>query len=146
MIRRLAFDTCNLIHQWRRKSGESRGKSFSKEEVEGWADELIQLHKTSAICTVVRLEFLCNTDGKEKLQRAREYLDRFRVVDAGELTRDDLKLAEIFAPRRVSDLKGSRQTGDCLIAAVYRRLNYSMVPTSEMDRDLVRRIQHSPGE
>lgn len=144
--RRLAFDTSHLIRHWHQKSGKKDAEVFSKADVEGWAGELIRLHETRFICTVVRVEFLCNTYGGTKLQRAREFLDCFHVVDEGELKRSDMEQAEKFAPARKNDRKPTRQLGDCLIAAVYRRLSYQMIPAVENDLDLIRRIKPIPGE
>ena len=140
MNRKIAFDTSHLIQQWRRRRSDREIAKLSRREIEGWAAELIDLHLTDVICTPVRLEFLCNTGGRQELERARWYLAKFRAVDGGETTREDWRLAERFAPKRKGDVKHARQLGDCLIAAIYSRFGYTLAPTPNLDLDLFRRM------
>ena len=140
MKRKMAFDASHLIHHWRRRRKNRDIDQISRRVIEGWATELVALHLTDLICTPVRVEFLCNTGGAGELERVRRFLAKFRTIDGGETTRDDWFLAERFAPKRKGDVKAVRQLGDCIIAAIFRRFGCSLVPTSNLDLDLFRRV------
>jgi predicted nucleic acid-binding protein len=138
--RKLAYDTSLLIAHWHRCLRGRPLADVSMKEVAAWADALIEIHRTEMICTPVRIEFLCNTSGRDDLKKVQAYLARFRLLDEGNVTREDWARAEENAPRRMTDRKSTRQLGDCLIAAIYGRRGYYAVPSATEDADFVRRV------
>lgn len=132
MAHKRALGTNKLIEGWRRgRARAGRGvrpraiQDCTLEEVEGWADEVIVLHRTKAIVSPVALEFLCGTTGQRELELSRASLGRFEVIDGGHVTDEDWEEARRFA-QSVRDGR-PRDLGDCLNLAITKRLGYVLL-------------------
>jgi predicted nucleic acid-binding protein len=87
---------------------------------------MIELEGTRAIVTPVRIEFICGAQSSTELELYEFFLEAFDVIDEGRILQDDWKEALRIA-RRVPRSGRKRQLGDCLIAAIARRLNWEVM-------------------
>jgi len=129
--RKRYLDTNRLIAHWRRCRRNRPLSECSIADVEAWADRLIHDDGTKAILTPVVIEFLCGTMSAQELSLHRAFLKRFDVIDEGKILDEDWIQAERFACWVPRDRK-SRDFGDCLLAAIARRLGYDPL-TSDLD-------------
>jgi predicted nucleic acid-binding protein len=139
MSRRRVLDTNRLIAHWRR-SRKRAISEYSRDDAATWARHLIELDGTPAILTPVVIEFLCGAMSPHELELSRAFLDQFDVIDRGEIRAEDWDLARRFAAWIPRDWK-PRDFADCLIAAIARRLGYSLLSS---DLDLRRRSGTTP--
>jgi hypothetical protein len=120
-VRNLILDTNILILHWR----QSRPRDLeqcSTADAASWALELIRIHQTDAIVTPVYLEFVGGVVHRHEMGLAKAYLERFRVLDDGGITEDDLSLARQIAERIAPGPEPTRRGAvDCLIKAIARR-------------------------
>lgn len=117
------LDTSILIKHWHDKRGRRTLVQLSRETVIEWAKELQEMLDSDAIVTPVRIEMLAGTQSKIEYELTRIFLDQFTCIDNGRILPDDWQEAERLASR-VPFGGQRRQLGDCIIAAVFRRLNY----------------------
>jgi predicted nucleic acid-binding protein len=114
------FDTSMLIWAWRTSRGGLRGP-VDAGVAEEWARRLIDLYRTDAIVTPVRIEFAAGARDAAESKVFRAYLAMFQNIDGGRILPEDwaeaLRLAE-WIPHDGRP----RQLGDCLIRAIARRL------------------------
>jgi predicted nucleic acid-binding protein len=129
MRARRILDTSRLISFWTRTCSR-RGRP-NVNEAQDWAAELINLEGTDAILTPVRIEFICHANSRELLEVYEAFVDRFMLVDRGQIGPDDWEFA-IRLARRVPRSGKPRQLGDCLIRAIATRLRYDVM-TNETD-------------
>lgn len=123
-MKRAILDTDVLIAHWHRCiAGSPRGKSIA--QAEDWARNLVRLYDTDAIVTPVRIEFVAGTRTAHELRLARAYLAKLRAIDGGRILAEDWTEAQRIAERVPRDGK-PRQLGDCLIAAIAKRLRYDV--------------------
>ncbi|MEO6811174.1 MAG: PIN domain-containing protein [Isosphaeraceae bacterium] len=139
MSRRRVLDTNRLIAHWRRSKKRPLAE-YSRADVAAWARQLIEMDGTSATLTPVVIEFLCRVMSPHELELSRAFLDVFDVIDQGEIRAEDWALARRYAAWIPRDCK-SRDFADCLIAAIAKRLDYSLLSS---DRDLQRRSGKTP--
>lgn len=85
----------------------------------------MRLYDTDAIVTPIRIEFVAGTRTAHELRLARAYLANFRAIDGGRILAEDWIEAHRIAERVPRDGK-PRQLGDCLIAAIAKRLRYDV--------------------
>lgn len=124
MARRI-FDSSVLIRHWHDCGGGSpEGKSAA--DAEQWARRLIAVHDTDAIVTPVFIEVVAGVRNRVELELTRSFLKHFRVLDAGRITDEDWEETRRLAQRVPSNGK-PRQLGDCLIAAIGKRLHYEVI-------------------
>jgi predicted nucleic acid-binding protein len=118
------LDTCIHIRHW--KQCERHLKQPAQiSDMEQWAELLIRMYDTSVTLTPIRLELIAGTKSSDELQRIEKYLSYFQNADEGIILRQDWQEAERIARRVPRDGK-PRQLGDCLIAAIARRLKYAI--------------------
>jgi predicted nucleic acid-binding protein len=122
---RKIFDTSALIQHWHDSGGRSpAGKTPA--DAAAWAQRLIAVHDTDAIVTPVFVEFVAGVTNSVELELTRAFLNQFRLLDEGRITSEDweetLRLAQRVPPNRKP-----RHLGDCLIAAIGRRLHYEVI-------------------
>jgi predicted nucleic acid-binding protein len=137
--RRRVLDSSRLMAHWSKRLGGRKGglSNCTREDVIVWARDLAELAGTSAILTPVAIEFICGAKSSHELELYRAFLERFDVIDRGSVTEADWKMAARFAAWVPGDSK-PRQLGDCLIAAIARRLGYELLTS---DVDLNRRVR-----
>lgn len=122
---RKIFDTSALIQHWHDSGGRSpAGKTAA--DAAGWAQRLIAVHDTDAIVTPVFVEFIAGVTNSVELELTRSFLKEFRVLDGGRITIDDWEETRRLAQRIPMSGK-PRQLGDCLIAAIGKRLHYEVI-------------------
>lgn len=131
---REVFDTSTLIQHWRDCGGRSPD-DHSVQEAAGWARKLIVLHGADAVVTPVLIEFAAGVTSRREAELTRAFLDEFRVVDAGRIPPEDWIEARRLAQRVPKDGK-PRQLGDCLIAAIAKRLRFEVI---RLDKGFPRR-------
>ena len=124
MMRQI-FDTSKLITFWRRKHGQ-RGGEVDAEVAKQWATELISVYRTNRIVTPVELEFLAGARTSQELQLFLAFLNEFESIDKGVVIPKDWEIARNLARRIPADGR-PRQLGDCLIAAIARRLRHLVI-------------------
>lgn len=99
-------------------------RKVARKEVTRWAAKLIEDRGSDAITSPTVIEMLCGTRNKHELNLTRAYLSKFRVIDEGKITEQDV----FHAQRLVAILQHRGQTspprdlGDCLIQAIALRL------------------------
>jgi predicted nucleic acid-binding protein len=120
MPQRSILDNNRLCEHWR-----SSVKPKTRDQARGAARRLIDLRRTNAIVTPVKIEFLVGARSKEELELFEAFLSQFSVVDKGSILDGDWLEAERIAKRVRHDNK-PRQLGDCLIRAIANRLNYAV--------------------
>lgn len=128
------LDTNVLITSWWHWRLWQRKES----EVTEHARRLIGAYNTDLIASLVRIEFLCGAKGSENLKLCLAFLAPFRVVDDGQIPRQDRQdwlKAEQFA-KHVGRHRRPRKLGDCLLQAISDRLNCEIVTA---DSDFSRR-------
>ena len=133
------FDTNKLIENWRRCKGDRRLADVSSSQAIEWAGKLIGLYQTDAILTPVRIEFLCGVMSSQEKSLGEAYLSHFYILDRGEIRDEDWVEATRYA-QWVTNPPARRSMGDCLIAAIARRLRIEIISG---DSDLIRGIQRS---
>ena len=113
-----------LIWAWHAFRRKAQGPVGSREPEER-ARRLIDLYKTDAIVTPVRIEFVAGARDTQELEAFRIYLAMFDNVDEGRILPEDWSEAIRYAEWIPRDGR-SRQLGDCLIRAIARRLKYGV--------------------
>ena len=122
---RKIFDTSALIRHWHDCGGASpSGKTPA--DAAKWAQDLITIHDTDAIVTPVFVEFIAGVTNSVELTLTRAYLEQFKVIDAGKITVEDWEETRRLA-QRIPPTSKRRQLGDCLIAAIGKRLHYDVI-------------------
>jgi predicted nucleic acid-binding protein len=122
---RKIFDTSALIRHWHDSGGRSlEGKTA--EDAQEWARQLITIHDTNAIVTPVYVEFAAGVRNSAELELTRAFLDEFDVIDRGRITVEDWQETRRLA-QRVPPNGKPRHLGDCLIAAIGKRLHYEVI-------------------
>ena len=91
-----------------------------------WARRLITIHDTNAIVTPVYIEFAAGVRNSAELELTRAFLDQFDVIDGGRITVEGWQETRRLAQRIPPNGK-PRQLGDCLIAAIGKRLHYEVI-------------------
>jgi predicted nucleic acid-binding protein len=129
------LDTNRLSLHWKRMRVRPLVE-YSRDDAKLWADKLIELEGSKAICSPIVVEFLCGVMNSHELEMSRTFLERFDVVDGGNITREDWETAKRYAAW-VRNNSGPRDFGDCLIAAIAKRLKYDLGMTN--DKELKRR-------
>lgn len=133
---RRILDTNVLINHLRLLPPNQRTVAGAK----NWAARLIDDYDTDFISSPVLIEFLCGARSGEELEINRAYLGRFRIVDEGNIPRQDWLVAERLA-KRVGRNGRRRKLGDCLIRAISQRLRCEIITS---DRDFEQRVPPSP--
>ena len=135
------LDSNILLEHFRRMPDKN---AKGADDAKTWADLLIKNRGTNAIVSPVEIEVLAGTRDPHDLELTEAFLSRFEVVDGQRTLPEDWEMAKRFAKRVVKldrqvprqhrrrdrqDNPGTpaRQLGDCLISAIARRLNYSLI-------------------
>ncbi len=132
-MRKRILDACILITYWKHQD-KRLPRSSTPNDARGWAEKLIQLYDTNAIVTPVYVEFIVGVTSTREMQLSQAYLDRFTIVDKGNISKQDWEETKRLAQRVPADGK-RRQLGDCLIRAIANRLGYDV---STMDKRFAR--------
>lgn len=119
------YDTSVLIAKWRQRCYAPIQRYTAKDAVE-WARELERIHGASHISTVVEIEFLAGFTNRSEMKLARLFLGHFANADEGRILKADWDKARNLAERIPRDGR-PRQLGDCLLAAIARRLTLEVV-------------------
>jgi predicted nucleic acid-binding protein len=122
---RKIFDTSALIQHWHDCSGGSFREKSAEDAVE-WTRRLINIHDTDAIVTPVYIEFAAGARNGPESELTHAFLGQFRVINEGKITFDDWQETRRLA-QRVPPNGKPRQLGDCLIAAIGKRLHYEVI-------------------
>ncbi|HEV3005704.1 MAG TPA: PIN domain-containing protein [Pirellulales bacterium] len=118
------MDTSVLVSHWRHCAGGSlTGKS--RDDASAWGRKLVSLHDTDAILTPIFIEFVSGARSGKELQMAKAYLAALRIIDGGRILSEDWLDAQRRAERVPRNGK-PRHLGDCLIAAIAKRLRYDV--------------------
>jgi predicted nucleic acid-binding protein len=91
-----------------------------------WGKQLIKIHDSDAIVTVIMIEILGGTTSAAELTLMRAFLRPFQCVDQQKVTAHDWREA-IRLSSRVPRDRRTRQLGDCLIRAIANRLHYDVI-------------------
>lgn len=126
-MERRILDTSVLIAGWR-KNATGLIVHATIEDARSWADEVVRLRRSDAIVTPVKIEFLVGTRTGHELRLARAFLEAFRIIDGGEVQKEDFTAAINLAERIPPD-GNPRQFGDCLIRALAQRLRHDVDST-----------------
>jgi predicted nucleic acid-binding protein len=135
------LDSSLLISHFRRIS---KLAEKGREDARVWAKRLIENKGTNAIVSPVVIEMLAGVRDSHELSLTEAFLDEFDVVDERRIPPQDWVLAGIIAkrvlkydrqvPRRSrrrdreqNPRTQARDLGDCLIAAIALRLNYTVL-------------------
>ena len=124
MARKL-LDTSVLIRYWSKCRPEALQR-VTVQDASNSGKSLTRLVNTDAIVTPVYLEFVAGVMSAHELKLARAYLEQFRVIDGGIISRDDWTEARRIA-ERVPTKPVRRQLVDCLVRALANRLRYDVV-------------------
>jgi predicted nucleic acid-binding protein len=135
--RRRYLDTNRLCAHWRRSRKRPLAE-YTTEDAAEWARRLIELDGTSLILTPVLIEFLCGTLGTHHLKLSQAFLAEFTVEDEGKILARDWELAKQYACW-VSDDAEPRDFGDCLLAAIAKRLKLDPLTSDQQHRRRSRR-------
>lgn len=123
--RRRVLDTSVLISFLRKRRSETR-QPLTTQIAKRWADELIAERESNFIAFPVLIEVLAGARASVELHFFRDFLACFVVIDGGTIPPTDWAQAQKFAERVPKDGK-PRQLGDCLIAAIAKRLRYEVI-------------------
>ena len=119
------LDTSVLIRVW--KLELSKLKSPLTEVLASrWGQNLRDFYEPAFLLSPVSIEFLAGSHSSDDLLLYRAFLSPFEVLDRGEVPADDWEQAKRFAERIPKDGK-PRQFGDCIIAAIARRLRCEVI-------------------
>jgi predicted nucleic acid-binding protein len=122
---RKILDTSVLIAVWRKRCAEA--KSPVTEVIAAtWGEKLRDFYPSAFLVSPVILEVLSGSRTAEELQLSRAFLSPFENLDKGEIPVADWEQARRFAERIPKDGK-PRQLGDCIIAAIARRLRCEVI-------------------
>ena len=124
-MRKKIFDTNKLIRHWR-QSKRLPLASYGPADTEAWAEELIRLQRTRYILTPVYLEFIGGVTDRREMGLARAFLERFVILDQGEIRAEDWTKARQLAERIPTDSR-PRGAVDCLIKAIAIRLRSDLL-------------------
>lgn len=141
MSRKRYLDTNRLCAHRRRSRGKRPLASYSEDDAVAWAKQLIPLDGTELLLTPVVLEFLCGTMSPHELRLSRAFLAEFKVADGGQILPEDWEQAKRFASWVPQETE-PRDFGDCLLAAIARRLNLDPLTSDQEHR---RRSRRNPG-
>jgi predicted nucleic acid-binding protein len=119
------FDTSVLIAQWRRHC-HAPIDQYVAEDVVQWAAKLQQIHRASHVLTPVEIEFVAGVTNRVELRLARVFVDQFKNADEGKVLSEDWVGARKMA-ERIPRSGRPRQLGDCLIAAIAKRLKLEVI-------------------
>ncbi len=78
------------------------------------------------LLTPVAIEFLAGSHSSDDLLLYRAFLSPFEILERGAIPAEDWEQAKRFAERIPKDGK-PRQRGDCIIAAIARRLRCEVI-------------------
>lgn len=84
----------------------------------------------NAIITPVQIEFLGGVCDGHELRLAEAFLDEFKLVDGGDVRREDWERARQLA-RRIPRNRRARHLADCLIRAIADRLRYEVLSSDD---------------
>lgn len=88
-----------------------------------WAARLIEARGSDAITSPTVIEMLCGTRQKHELDLTRVFLSKFRVIDEGHITEQDvIRAKHLAAELRHRGQTPPRDLVDCLIRAIAQRL------------------------
>lgn len=124
MARRI-LDTSVLVAHWSSQRGRS-SRPPARDDVVGWAANLIDVYRCDTIVSPVYVEFICGARTSEELALFEAYLSAFDVVDQWKMTETDMAEAARIA-RRIPRDGQPRQVGDCLIRAIANRMRYDVL-------------------
>lgn len=124
MARPRILDTNVLINHWRRLDKKPQTAPTAS-EMRLHAEELIEFEGTNLIVSPVLIEFLVGARTSGELDLYKAYLEPFRVLDKGEIPRQDWDEAKRLAQWIRTGRE--RRLGDCLIAAIAKRFNGDIV-------------------
>jgi len=114
------LDTSVLIRVW--KLELSKLKSPLTESLASrWGQSLREFYEPAFVLTPIAIEFLAGSHSSDDLLMYRAFLSPFQLLDRAEILAEDWEQAKRFAERIPKDGK-PRQLGDCIIAAIARRL------------------------
>lgn len=128
---RRVIDTNILINHWKRMSQNIDLSLVTSNTVSDWAKRLILMEGSNLILTPISIEFICGFSNRAEMQIAKDFLQHFQYADAGDIRSEDWKNAMSLAERIPQNQK-RRQLGDCLIAAICRRLRL-LVSTADVN-------------
>jgi predicted nucleic acid-binding protein len=124
MARRV-FDTSALIQHWHDSGGRSAQRTTT-DDATRWAQQLIEIHDSNSILTPVYIEFVAGATNRVELELYHAYLKPFRRLDEGRITVEDWQEA-IRLAQWIPVHGKPRQLGDCLIAAIARRIRCDVI-------------------
>jgi len=126
---RRVLDTSVLCSFWNMKHGDSKKRAV-QQNPSALAKELIEMRGSDSVVTPVIIEFIAGARTGDELERMRQFLNPFTVIDGGKVTEADWRSAKRYAERVPRD-GNRRQLGDCIIKAVCARLNYEVDTTDK---------------
>lgn len=89
------------VHPDRSLATRCELRKVARKEVTRWAAKLVEDRGSDAITSPTVIEMLCGTRNKHELNLTRAYLSKFRVIDEGKITEQDVfhaqRLAAILA-------------------------------------------------
>ncbi len=91
------LDASLLIGHWRRRRASVPG--VTAQAARKWAQQLIGIHKSNAILTPIRIEFLVGATSSGELGLFEAYLEAFHCVDDRKILERDWQEAERLAKR-----------------------------------------------
>jgi predicted nucleic acid-binding protein len=118
---RSLLDTSVLVSYWHRHKSKLKSP-VTTSIAQSWGQALRDFYSPSVLATPIVIEFLAGSHRKEELDLYRAFLHPFEIIDRGEISADDWKMAKRLAERIPRDGK-PRQLGDCIIAAIADRFN-----------------------
>jgi predicted nucleic acid-binding protein len=124
------LDTNVLLNHWH---AFTRGKVRTPSALREHAEALVEREGTNLILSPVEVEFLAGARADE-LDHTKAFLGAFYSADEGRVPPQDWEEAKRLA---AWDRGRSRKLGDCLIAAIAKRLKLEIV---SRDRDIHPRV------
>ena len=106
---RSLLDTSVLVSYWHRHKAKLKSQ-VTINIAQSWGKALREFYSPSVLATPIVIEFLAGSHRKEELDLYRAFLEPFEVVDRGEITAGDWKMAKRLAERIPRDGK-PRQPG-----------------------------------
>jgi predicted nucleic acid-binding protein len=119
------LDTSVLIKIWRKRLSDVK-EAVTERTAAGWGEKLKEFYAPSFLVSPVVVEFVAGARSSDELSLFRAFLSPFESLDRGSISADDWDQARRIAERIPKNGK-PRQLGDCIIAAIARRLRCDVI-------------------
>ena len=93
---RSLLDTSVLVSYWHRHKAKLKSP-VTLGIAQSWGHALREFYGRSVLATPVIIEFLAGSHRREELELNRAFLEAFEIIDRGEISADDWRMAKRLA-------------------------------------------------